>query len=365
MTIVWGHNNFRLKSVPPHEIGLMDRELSGLSFELRQKYGHLFWIPFFPLDKFWVVRKKDGKLYHCPHDIEMQLKQRFPMRTSIWAWTGPLLIVAGLLIFSISEKMEKSRWAKQAKESYTAAANTLTARVNAIKPNDYLLFSVKQLNSRYYDYSKVPVKVLTVNGDSVVLSSISSKYKNEDKVKTTVSDAAVAGPASREVREAPQEYSSIEDIVGMEIKHGIKDSFTVSKKMLLNAVCHDNENDNIFEGVAIKNFTTQGNCMLKDIVHVEGPVLKMVNLTDEKRDGKYYELQNVGFSVQADSIITFKKDGTWSLSKERQFYFGDIIAIKCNTKDSAILYSSDYRKRVYKNKIDNTGYQMKFEAISE
>ncbi|MEI9957972.1 MAG: hypothetical protein WDM90_17095 [Ferruginibacter sp.] len=299
----------------------------------------------------------------------MQLQQRFPMRTSIWAWTGPLLIIAGLLIFTISEKVESNRWANRAKEEYAATADALTAKVNDIKPHDYLLFSVRPNASTFYDYGKIPVKVISVNGDSILVRRISPKFKDVVESKTNVSDAAAIVDAPRTTEtisgEPSDSYNSIEDIAAMEIKHAAKDSFTISKKMLLNAICHDNQNENKFEGVAIKGFTTQGNCMLKDIVHVEGPVLKMVNLTEEKNDGKYYELQNVGFSVQADSIITFKKDGTWSLSKERQFYFGDIIAIKCNTKDSAILYTSDYKKRVYKNKIDNTGYQMKFSAIAE
>ncbi|MES1181432.1 MAG: hypothetical protein ABUL44_01425, partial [Flavobacterium sp.] len=87
MTIVWGHNNFRLKAVAPAELGLINKDLAGVTFELRQKYGHLFWIPFIPLGKFWVVKKADNKLYHCPPEIEMQLQQRYPMRTSLWAWT--------------------------------------------------------------------------------------------------------------------------------------------------------------------------------------------------------------------------------------------------------------------------------------
>jgi hypothetical protein len=74
MTIVWGHNNFRLKAADPAEIGIFDKELSNYKFELRQKYGHLFWIPFIPLGKFWVIKKPDGKLYHCPPDIEARLK---------------------------------------------------------------------------------------------------------------------------------------------------------------------------------------------------------------------------------------------------------------------------------------------------
>ncbi|MGC4100153.1 hypothetical protein [Ferruginibacter sp.] len=354
MTIVWGHNNFRLKAVPPEEIGMFNRELTGYTFELRQKYGHLFWIPFIPLGKFWVIKKPDGKLYHCPADIEAQLEQRYPIRTSLWAWTGPLLIIGGMIIFSISEKVHEYNWKKEAKESYAAAATSLTDRIKNTRAGDYLLLQVKQPGNNYYDYNKVPLKVLSVHNDELTVARISAQYKDGES-KGIVSN----------VREEQDNYNSEDDIAGMEFKYGIKDSFVISKTALRQAVCTDNLGEGKFDGISIKEFSGTGHCMLKNIVHVEGPVLKLVDLAPEKKDGKYYEIKNVGFNVHADSLVAYSKGEPWQISKERQFYYGDIIAIKCNTKDSAILYTSDYKKRVYKNKIDNTGYSIQCSSLTE
>ena len=75
MMLVWGHNNFKIKTVEPHEIGLYDAAFNNIKFVCRQKYGHLFWIPFIPLGKIWTVDKGDGKMYVCHPDIEQQLNQ--------------------------------------------------------------------------------------------------------------------------------------------------------------------------------------------------------------------------------------------------------------------------------------------------
>jgi hypothetical protein len=63
MVFVWGHNNFCIKSVKPIDLGIIENNYDNITFELRQKYGHLFYIPFIPLGKMWVVNKHDGQFY--------------------------------------------------------------------------------------------------------------------------------------------------------------------------------------------------------------------------------------------------------------------------------------------------------------
>lgn len=350
MTIVWGHNNFRLKAVEPAELGMLDKSFNGIKFELRQKYGHLFWIPFIPLEKMWVVKKQDGKLYECPREIQAVLRERYPMRTSLWAWTGPLLIIAGLISFAAYNKYENYSWEKRSKENYIKAAAGLTEKIKTLVPGDYVLLSVKQSKNNYYDYDKVPLKVLAVNNDSVTVGRINLQYRN----------AGTNNTDNLSVSES-EKYHSKEDLAGMELRNDVMDKFTISKTTLLQGVCTDNTNESQFPGVAITGFTNAGNCMIKEIVHVDGPVLQMVRLNPDEMDGRYYEFKNMGFDVQADSIVTTKREESWQISKIRKFDHGDTIAIKCNTKDVAILYSSDKAKKVYKTKIDNSGYTLKLE----
>jgi hypothetical protein len=351
MTIVFGHNNFLLKSVAPVEIGLIDKSFNNYKFEQRQKYGHLFWIPFIPLGKIWVVKKPDGKLYQCPLGIETDLQQRYPARTSIWAWTGPLLIMAGLLIYTVNDKIERYSNEKYNQERLLKDADILAEKVKAIGEGDYLVMSVKESGNGYYE-NEVPLKVIKVNTDSVTVGRITIQYMGTNN--SNLSDLTDA-----------ERYNSQEDLARLELRNGIMGKFSISKKVLQDAICKEYGGGTKFAGAAIQPFTNQGNCMLINIIHQEGPLLKQVTLNSEKRDDKYYEFENKGFGVTADSIITFKKDDSWQISKERDFEYGSIIAIKCNTKDSAILYTSNKQKQVFKTKIDNTEYSLKISAMEK
>src|SRR6185436_4766457 len=110
MMIVWGHNNFNLLTVEPSEVGMFGNETAGIRFQLRQKYAHLFWIPIFPLGKMWVVNRGDGKLYHCPAEVELALRERYPKRTSVFAWSGILLTLAVIVFMWISSSLDNYRY---------------------------------------------------------------------------------------------------------------------------------------------------------------------------------------------------------------------------------------------------------------
>lgn len=103
--ILYGWNNYRLTTVEPHELGIQ-RPADDLSIEYRQKYFHLFFIPVFPLGKFWAV-KQAGKLYEPTPQLKQSLESmNLPTKNGIWAWTGILLAVAGSFIYNISSKID-------------------------------------------------------------------------------------------------------------------------------------------------------------------------------------------------------------------------------------------------------------------
>ena len=68
MRIVFGHNNFLIKSYTPAELGIPPSDkLNGIVFEVRQHYFHLFWIPFFGIGKIYVIRRTgDSGMYQMP-----------------------------------------------------------------------------------------------------------------------------------------------------------------------------------------------------------------------------------------------------------------------------------------------------------
>src|SRR6478736_4773747 len=126
--IIYGHNNFNRLTVNPVEIGLFDNSYANITFQLRQRYAHIFWIPIFPLAQLWIVNKGDGKLYECPYEIKQILNERFGKKgPSVFAFSGLLLVAIIGLFYYVSEKVssyqsQKNYEARIEKEGHDASA---------------------------------------------------------------------------------------------------------------------------------------------------------------------------------------------------------------------------------------------------
>lgn len=117
MTILFGTNSYLLKSVSPVELGMQLNAQSDLRIEYRQRYFHLFFIPFFPIGRIWSVRQ-GGKLYHASAELEQALQGRDQAgKNGIWAWSGPLLGIAILLIVSLVNNMEEREWRSRSEKN--------------------------------------------------------------------------------------------------------------------------------------------------------------------------------------------------------------------------------------------------------
>jgi len=111
--ILYGWNNYVLKTVEPHELGISQNAGSNVQIQYRQKYFHLFFIPVFPIGKFWAI-KQAGQLYQPSAEMQQALVGiDVKTKNKIWAWTGLLLIGAVLLFYNVSEKLEASNNAKR------------------------------------------------------------------------------------------------------------------------------------------------------------------------------------------------------------------------------------------------------------
>jgi hypothetical protein len=105
MSLVFGWNSFRQKSYEPHELGLAPQPGIAYTIELRQKYFHLFWIPFFPIGKKWCIRQ-GSKLFELPIEEEERLKNTQSIPAPWYTYIGTILVVGGLVVFFIVEKLE-------------------------------------------------------------------------------------------------------------------------------------------------------------------------------------------------------------------------------------------------------------------
>jgi len=76
--IVFGHNNFKVKTFTARDLRLpQEPGINDIEFQVRQRYAHLFWIPFFPIGKLYAIKKKgDSNLYEMPDAIKHQIKMK-------------------------------------------------------------------------------------------------------------------------------------------------------------------------------------------------------------------------------------------------------------------------------------------------
>lgn len=140
--ILYGWNNYLLKSVQPEELGISRSQAPDLRVEYRQKYFHLFFIPVFPLGKFWAIRKQ-GQMYEPSVEMKQAL-QAVDVKTKhwIWAWSGILLVVGGLFIFNLSERLERRDYQKRAE----ASASVLGAFFKDDKNTEPLAKKLRAIN---------------------------------------------------------------------------------------------------------------------------------------------------------------------------------------------------------------------------
>jgi hypothetical protein len=155
MSIVFGWNNFKIKSFDPYELGLTNNLQNDFTIEARQSYFHLFWIPCFGLGKKWNIRK-GGQLYELPaayaHAIQQQnVKVRSPWYTFLL----PILGIIGLLGFGVSEKYKAYKWDQYAKNEFETKAETLTQQINAITTKDIVKIENEKGERSYLKAEKI------------------------------------------------------------------------------------------------------------------------------------------------------------------------------------------------------------------
>jgi hypothetical protein len=110
--IVYGWNNYLLKSITPEELGIFAKDQPEMKFEYRQKYFHLFFIPFFPIGRFWAV-KIAGQMYEPTPDALASLQSlRATGKKGVWAWSGILAIAAAVFFYNISSSIAEKQYQK-------------------------------------------------------------------------------------------------------------------------------------------------------------------------------------------------------------------------------------------------------------
>jgi hypothetical protein len=98
--LIFGKNNFHLKSYTPFELGLTKNPIPGFFIEIRQNYFHLLGIPCFDLGVSWYIRK-GPTLTLMPEPYRQQIDaSKLSLSTPWRTFSGPIFLMSCLVIFN-------------------------------------------------------------------------------------------------------------------------------------------------------------------------------------------------------------------------------------------------------------------------
>jgi hypothetical protein len=101
--IVFGWNSFRILECKPSKIGMAEEYDHQFTIERRQKYFHLFWIPFFGIGKIWIIKKRgDDKMYEPTPELHRLLEVlAIETKTPWYTFSLFFLLIGGGILFSL------------------------------------------------------------------------------------------------------------------------------------------------------------------------------------------------------------------------------------------------------------------------
>lgn len=166
MALIIGYNSFRLKTFTPQELEIpkLESETYDYTIERRQRYFHLMRIPFFPIGKFWAVRKADGRLYEPDYHIANLLDVLEIRLLAPWySFLG--IILAFLVILGGISWGYYDQWQRQdiRKKAVEHRGNTMNEKIALLNPDDYLEF-YRMGGRTYFKVRENEGELLTLDG---------------------------------------------------------------------------------------------------------------------------------------------------------------------------------------------------------
>ena len=292
--IVFGWNSFMLEEHKPSTLGMPADLDQQIKFEKRQKYFHLFWIPFFGIGTTWVVRKpNDSQMYEPPADLRALL-EALPAKsgTPWYTFALPILAAAGCVIFFVGSSIS-SYQSKKRHEEYMAK-KTQQEKNAIVNPAQGTYFKMYDRD----DSKPVYLKVLS-HSNASLLCLFSEKQ---------------GGYSSDEVLEA---FTTDET-------NAFFDTVQIDKNKMLMTI--DSTGSYNFDGFEV--LTGAGNYSLQEMKEIQFPVFK--NLASEYQDGKFVAiLQNIGETARFKGYVAENANMQIdSLSFPAEIKSGEVIVLK-------------------------------------
>lgn len=261
--IVFGWNSFKLHHCKPSQLGLPEDMDKLFTIERRQKYFHLFWIPFFGIGKFWAMRKlQDDQLYDPSAELNkffesLPLQHKTPWYTFTLFW----LMLAGSGIYFISEQVDSYNRKRQHERYVTERNAAMKSAIGNFQEGTY--FKMRNPETYKASYFK------PVRHDANFLVCVFAEQKDDQRY------------SSNEILEAFAPDSTRASF----------DTLKISKEDLIRTINAD-------DAYSFKGFEVvrgKGNMVFDEMKVVQFPVLRHVVM--QYAEGRFLALmQNIGAS---------------------------------------------------------------------
>lgn len=277
MSIVFGWNHFKIKSIDPYAAGLSQNVQPGYRIEVRQRYFHLFWIPCFSLGKKWALRK-DNQLYEMPEQYMQVLRSRSDLKakTPFYTYAGPLIAAFVGICYMISEKMDDYRSEQYNKKEFAASYTDNAAKFRKPSLDDYYI-----------------LKPITSYGDRY--ARITGLDKNNIQLSYITTSAYAYTPA-----EIAKLFLAPENQL---------ESITVSRADSARLVCDDYDKRHEFNGIEIKGGT--GKYRVEKIFRLDGPILKDGGFASYGNGEIHMEIANEGLAGKLTKVESLEGETEW------------------------------------------------------
>ncbi|OQP55854.1 hypothetical protein A4H97_19860 [Niastella yeongjuensis] len=171
MRIAVGWNSFKLRSFSFQDLGIAQREEFGMSIEVRQKYFHFCFIPFFSLGKIWTIRR-GNQLYEVPADLQTQINASATaaaIKTPFYTYTGPLLFALIVILIVMNSNHPKYPSKEEAVKLFNAEMAVLDSKRQHLTTKDFI--TVQRLGNGLSD-TTIYLKIEDINGDQITVTPV-------------------------------------------------------------------------------------------------------------------------------------------------------------------------------------------------
>ncbi len=148
--IVFGWNSFEQDSYIPSSLGLPQNLDAQYKIIKRQKYFHIFWIPFFSIGSDFILKSPDNKLYEPNPELNIYLNSiGLKFKTPWFSFIGLILLVIGFIIYTIIDTLQTKSSIQKSAEMNIKNRNENVEKINNAKLGHYFTLMDKEYRNSY------------------------------------------------------------------------------------------------------------------------------------------------------------------------------------------------------------------------